>query len=232
VDERLRVARDLHDTLLQSFQGLLLRFQAVHSFLPGRAADARQVLETALDDAAQAISEARDAVQDLRGSAVVTSSLAKALEALGEGMAQDRKAGDQDRAAFSVEVEGTPENLHPILRDEIYRIAAEALRNAFHHARAGRIEVEIRYAAHRFRVLVRDDGIGIHANVLSHEGRPGHWGLRGMRERAKQIGGELEVWSEHAAGTEIELTVPASIAYQSYARRRFGLFKSKVGTNS
>ena len=232
VDERLRVARDLHDTLLQSFHGLLLRFQAVRNLLPGRAADARQVLETALDDAAQAITEARDAVQDLRGSAVVASNLAKALEALGEGMAQDGRTLDQDPTAFSVDVEGTAQNLHPILRDEVYRIAAEALRNAFHHARARRIEVEIRYAAHRFRILVRDDGIGIHANVLSQDGRPGHWGLRGMRERARHIGGELEVWSEYGAGTEIELTVPASIAYQSYARRRFGLFKSKVGTNS
>ncbi len=221
VDERLRVARDLHDTLLQSFQGVLLRFQAVHSFLPGRVADAKQVLETALDDAAQAITEARDAVQDLRGSAVVASSLAVALEALGEAMAQDGRVEAQDPTAFSVEVEGAPRNLHPILRDEVYRIAGEALRNAFHHARARRIEVELRYDPHRFRVRVRDDGIGIHESVLSQDGRPGHWGLRGMRERAKGIGGELEVWSEHAAGTEIELTVPASIAYQSYARRQF-----------
>jgi len=232
VDERLRVARDLHDTLLQSFQGVLLRFQAVQSFLPGRVAEAKHVLETALDDAAQAIIEARDAVQDLRGSTVVASSLAKAVESLGEAMAQEGRTQDQDPTAFSVEVEGTPEKLHPILRDEVYRIAAEALRNAFHHARARRIEVEIRYDAHRFRVRVRDDGIGIHASMLSQEGRPGHWGLRGMRERAKGVGGEFEVWSEHGAGTEIELTVPASIAYQSYARRRFRLFKSKVGTNS
>ena len=232
VEERTRIARELHDTLLQSFHGLLLRFQAAHNLLPGRAADARQVLETALDDAAQAITEARDAVQDLRGSTVVASSLAEAVEALGETMTEDRKAEDQDPTAFSVEVEGTPENLHPILRDEVYRIAAEALRNAFHHARARRIEVEIRYDPHRFRVRVRDDGIGIHANVLSQDGRPGHWGLRGMRERAKHIGGELEVWSEHGAGTEIELSVPASIAYQSYARRQFRLFKRKVGTHS
>jgi len=232
VDERLRVARDLHDTLLQSFQGVLLRFQAVHSFLPGRAAHARQVLETALDDAAQAITEAREAVQNLRGSTVVATSLARAVEALGEAMAQDRSTPDQDPTAFSVEVEGTPRNLHPILRDEVYRIAAEALRNAFHHARARRIEVEIRYDAHWFRVRVRDDGIGIHASVLSQEGRPGHWGLRGMRERAKGIGGEFELWSEQGAGTEIELILTASIAYQSYTRRHFRLFTNKVGTNS
>ncbi len=232
VEERTRIARELHDTLLQSFHGLLLRFQAVHNLLPGRAADARQVLETALDDAAQAITEARDAVQDLRGSTVVASSLAVALEAMGDVMAQDGRAEDQDPTAFSVEVEGAPRNLHPILRDEVYRIAGEALRNAFHHAQAPRIEVEIRYDPHRFRVRVRDDGIGIHESVLSQDGRPGHWGLRGMRERAKGIGGKLEVWSEHGAGTEIELTVPASIAYQSYARRQFRLFKRKVGTHS
>ena len=100
MDERLRVARDLHDTLLQSFQGVLLRFQAVQSFLPGRVAEAKQVLETALDDAAQAIIEARDAVQDLRGSTVVASSLAKAIEALGEAMSEDRRTHDQEPDCF------------------------------------------------------------------------------------------------------------------------------------
>jgi len=228
VEERTRIARELHDTLLQSFHGLMLRFQAVHNLLPARAADARQVLETALDDAAQAIIEARDAVQDLRGSTVVANSLAKAVESLGEEMAQ---AQNQDANVFLVEVAGTPHNLHPILRDEVYRITGEALRNAFRHARAQRIEVEIRYEPNRFRVRVRDDGIGIHESVLTQDGRPGHWGLRGMRERAKHIEGELEVWSEHGAGTEIELTVPASIAYESYARRQFRLFNRKAGTH-
>ena len=213
VDERLRVARELHDTLLQSFHGLLPRFQAVYNLLPGRVADAKQVLETALDDAGKAITEARDAVQGMRSSTVVTNDLAKAVETFGEELAAHQGATYGNAASFSAEMEGAPQDLHPILRDEIYRIAAEGLRNAFHHAQARRIEVEIRYGTRDFRVRVRDDGTGIDPSILGQEGRVGHFGLRGMRERAEQIGGKLEVWSERGAGTEIELTLPASLAY-------------------
>ena len=177
--ERTRIARELHDTLLQSFHGLIFRFQAADNLLPARATEAKQTLESALDDAAQAITEARDAVHELRSSALVTSDLAAAVTALGEELAVHHKtaAGSQDSATFLVEVEGTPQDLHPILRDEIYRIAGEGLRNAFRHARARRIEVEIRYDEHQLRVRIRDDGRGIDPTVLSHEGRAGHWGL-------------------------------------------------------
>jgi signal transduction histidine kinase len=232
VDERLRVARDLHDTLLQSFHGLLPRLQAAINLLPGRASDARQVLDAAVDDAAQAISEARDAVQDMRSSATTQNDLAKAIEAIGRELAAHHRDVTGDAPAFSVEVEGAAQDLHPILRDEIYRIASEALRNAFHHAQARRIEVEIRYDPRQLRVRLRDDGIGIDADVLRQEGREGHFGFRGMRERAKSIGGRLEIWGEQGAGTEVELIVPASVAYAGQAGRRSRLFKSKVGTNS
>jgi len=231
VDERLRVARDLHDTLLQSFHGLLPRLQAAVNLLPGRASDARQVLEAAVDDAAQAITEARDAVQDMRSSATTENDLAKAIEAVGNELAAHQRDATGGAPVFSLEVEGGAQDLHPILRDEIYRIASEALRNAFHHAQARRIEVEIRYDARQFRVRVRDDGVGIDPSML-HEGRAGHFGLPGMRERAKSIGGQLELWSEQGAGTEVELTIPASVAYGSGARRRFRLFRQKTGTNS
>jgi len=231
VDERLRVARDLHDTLLQSFQGLLLRFQAAVNLLPGRVADARQVLEAAVDDAAQAVTEARDAVQGMRSSTVVTNELAKAVEVLGKELAEPQRSANGHATAFSVEVEGAAQELHPILRDEVYRITGEAMRNAFRHARARRIEVEIRYDARKLRVRVRDDGAGMDASVLQ-EGRAGHYGIPGMRERAKAIGGQLEVWSEHGAGTEVELTIPASVAYGSHSGRRFRLFNRKAGTDS
>jgi len=231
VDERLRVARELHDTLLQSFHGLLMRFQAVQNLLPGRVADARQVLEAAVDDAAKAITEARDAVQDLRSSTVITNALAKAVEAMGKELAEQQRAADGNAAVFSTEIEGTPEQLHPILRDEVFRMTGEALRNAFHHARARRIEVEIRYDARELRVRVRDDGVGMDASVLN-EGRTGHYGLPGMRERAKSIGGQLDVWSEQGTGAEVELTIPASVAYAGHAGRRFRLFKGKKRTTS
>jgi signal transduction histidine kinase len=232
VTERMRIARDLHDTLLQSFQGLLPRFQAADNLLPGRAVEARQVLRTALEDAAQAVTEARDAVQDLRSSTTVTNDLAKAIEALGEELSAYRTSANGAATDFSVQVDGTPQHLHPMLRDEIYRIAGEALRNAFRHADAHRIEVQIEYDTREVRVRVRDDGIGIDANVVGQQGRPGHFGLKGMRERSKGIGGQLDVWSERRAGTEVELTIPASVAYRGHAGRRFRMFKSKAETTS
>ena len=229
VDERLRVARELHDTLLQSFHGVLPRLQPVYKLLPGRVSEAKEILSTTIDDAAQAITEARDAVQNLRSSTVVTNDLAKAVQTLGEDLAAHQTATNGDTATFAVEVEGAPKDLHPILRDEIYRITAEAVRNAFNHARARRIEVEIWYGAQDVRVRVRDDGAGIEPNVLGQEGREGHFGLAGMRERAEHIRGKLEVWSERGAGTEIELRVPASVAY-AHKPGRQSIFRRNAST--
>ena len=219
VSERTRIARELHDTLLQSFHGLLLRFQMVHDLLPTRAAEAKQHLASAIDQAAEAITEGRDAVQGLRASTTEVNDLVFAIQVIGEELAADE--GNRNSANFQVAMEGTPRNLHPILRDEIYRIATEALRNAFHHAQARNIEVEIRYDERQLRLRVRDDGKGIDPEVLEGAGRAGHWGLHGMRERAKLVGGSLDVWSEIGSGTEVDLNIPASAAYaRSTARRR------------
>jgi signal transduction histidine kinase/ligand-binding sensor domain-containing protein len=210
VSERMRIARDLHDTLLQSFQGVLLNFHAVTFLLPERPGDAKTTLKAAIEQASQAITEGRDAVQGLRSSTVVTSDLARALGALGEELG-DRS--DPHAPDFRVHVEGTPRDLAPILGDEVYRIAGEALRNAFRHARAAQIEVEIHYDRKQFRLRVRDDGKGIEPGVLDGRARDGHFGLAGMHERAKLVGGSLAVWSECDSGTEAELTIPAAIAY-------------------
>ena len=118
---------------------------------------------------------------------------------------------------FHVVVEGPPRDLHPILRDEIYAIAREAVRNAFRHAQARNIEAEITYSGSSFRLRIRDDGKGIDPGIVA-EGRAGHYGLPGMRERAKRIGGKLDVWTETGAGTEIELSIPGSIAYGTSPR--------------
>jgi signal transduction histidine kinase len=234
VGERTRIARDLHDTLLQSFQGLLLRFQVVDESLP--PGKAKEELERALDLAARAITEGRDAVQGLRSSTIETNDLARAIGALGEELAGDET--NPNRVEFSVEVEGTPRDLHPILRDEVYRIAGEALRNAFRHAQARRIEVAIGYGERQFRLRVRDDGKGIEPEVLAGQTRAGHFGLPGMRERAELIGGDLEVWSKRQSGTEVGLIIPAAIAYtRSSGGRPSRLltklpFAKKTGTNS
>ena len=214
--ERMRIARDLHDTLLQSFHGLLLRFQTVFQLLPERPLEAKENLESAIEAAASAITEGRDAVQGLRDSATQSNDLALAISTLGQDLATDSA---NHRAEFRVAVEGEARNLHPILRDEIYKITAEALRNAFRHAQAGQVEVEIRYDNEQFRLRVRDDGKGIDPVVLSGQGSEGHYGLPGMRERAKIMGAKLTVWSEVDAGTEVEVRIPASTAYAATRRR-------------
>ena len=211
IGERTSIARELHDTLLQSFHGLLLRFQIVSELLPDRPVEAKEQLDRSIDRAAEAITEARDAVQGLRTSTVQTNELARAINTLGEEFAGD--PAHLGPTAFRVTVEGAPRDLHPILRDEIYRIAAEGLRNAFRHAEAQQVEVEIRYDDQQFRLRVRDDGKGMDTAVLAGEGPEGHFGLRGMRERAGLIEGKLAIWSEVGVGTELELIVPASSAY-------------------
>jgi signal transduction histidine kinase/ligand-binding sensor domain-containing protein len=216
VGERTRIARELHDTLLQSFHGLLLRFQTASYLLPERPAEAKEKLDGAIAHAAKAITEGRDAVQGLRASTVDRNDLAVAIRTLGDELATDASANPP---AFRVGVEGEPRDLHPILRDEIYKIAAEALRNAFRHAQAGLVEVEIRYDDDEFRLRVRDDGKGIDRQVLAAQGIEGHYGLRGMPERADVIGGNLTVWSEVGAGTEVELRLPAGTVYATSARR-------------
>jgi signal transduction histidine kinase len=217
VGERTRIARELHDTLLQSFHGLLLRFQTASYLLSERPAEAQEKLDSAIEQAAKAITEGRDAVQGLRASTVERNDLALAIRTLGDELATDASA--HPPPAFRVAVEGHARDLHPIIRDEIYKIAGEALRNAVRHAQAGRVEVEIHYGSDEFRLRVRDDGKGIDQAVLAAHGVEGHYGLRGMPERAALIGGKLAVWSEVGAGTELELRIAASKAYDTLASR-------------
>jgi signal transduction histidine kinase/ligand-binding sensor domain-containing protein len=231
VGERTRIGRELHDTLLQSFHGVLLRFQTASYLLPARPAEAKEKLDGAIEHAAKAITEGRDAVQGLRASTLERTDLAVAIRTLGDELATDASA-DQP-PTFSVAVEGQTRDLHPMVRDEVYKIAAEALRNALRHAHAGRVEVEIRYDNEQFRLRVRDDGKGIDPVVLANQGLEGHYGLRGMPERAALIGGKLAVWSEAGVGTEVELHLPARIVYATPPRRTWWsrLFAPKPPAN-
>jgi len=181
-----------------------LKFHAVTYMLPDRP-EARTKLEGVIEQARAAISEGRDAVQGLRSSTLVNNELGPAISTFVQGLGGD--------PACRVQVEGASRELAPLVRDEIYRIAIEALRNAFRHSQAKHIEVEIHYARQQLQLRIRDDGKGIDQKILSEGGRPGHHGLPGMQERAKLAGGKLSVWSKPGSGTEIELTIPASIAY-------------------
>jgi signal transduction histidine kinase len=224
VAERTRIARDLHDTLLQRFHGLLLQFQAAFNLLPDRPRESKQVLAGAIDQVADAITESRDTVQGLRTSVLETNNLADSLRTLAEDLANE----SGHAAAVRVEVQGTPQALHPVVRDETFRIASEALRNAFRHADAKQIEVEICYDARQLRVWVRDDGKGIAPEVLGMGKKEGHFGLSGMRERAELVGGRLTIRSVMDTGTEVDFSAPGAQAYSRLSSARSWLPFKKV----
>jgi ligand-binding sensor domain-containing protein/signal transduction histidine kinase len=212
VAERTRIAQDLHDSLLQGFQALVIHLQAIRDMLPGRAAEAARELELALDRGDRSIEEGRDAVQGLRTLALVGSDLVESLTALNSELSAH---GRRDAPpSCRIIVEGRQRTLNPAIRDEVYRIAREALRNAHQHANARSLEVEIAYDNRDFSLRVRDDGEGVDRRVLAQGRRSGHWGLPGMKERARNLGGSLNIWSQPGAGTEIELRIPAGAAYQ------------------
>jgi signal transduction histidine kinase len=213
VAERTRIARDLHDTLLQDFQAVLLMFQSGLKLLPDRPVEARRNLQQALTNAIVATTTARNAVQDLRSPDVESDDLVRSLTKIAD------EVTGEDRPAVQVSASETPRPLKPMVRGEVYRIAAEALRNALRHAEAYQVLVDIRYDRRALRVRVRDDGVGIDDEVLGNKPPARHFGLHGMRERAEAVGGRLEVLSKPGEGTLVELSIPAAAAYAAAARR-------------
>lgn len=209
LNERTRIARELHDSLLQGFQGLMFRLQAVRQLLP--AGDAAKFLDSAMHVGDKAIGEGRDAVQSLRSSTFDGGDLATSLSALGTEL--EVGSEPSSRPQYRVVVEGRPRELTAVIRDEAYRIAREGVCNAYQHARADHVEVEVIFGDVDLTIRVRDDGLGVDSQILARGQRPGHWGLPGMRERSESLGGRLHVWSEGNAGTEVELRIPAQIAY-------------------
>lgn len=212
--ERMRIAQDLHDTLLQSLHALVLRFQAVSNLLPQRPREAKEILEVAIDRAAEALIESRDAVQQLRRPSNGSSDLAEVLTLMGHELGETHLHGAV-LPNFRVVVEGVPQPINPMVRDDLYRIGREAIGNAFRHAQATQIEVDLTYQPRALTLRVRDDGIGIDSTLLERGGRDGHWGLPGMRERAKGWGGRFNLWSQLHQGTEIEVSIPRAVAYST-----------------
>ncbi len=212
LEERERIARDLHDTLLQSVQGLILKFDAAAKQIP-RDQPAHDAIQKTLDRADEVLAEGRDRVRNLRGQDISSGGLPAAFQRVVEETSFDRKA------TLKTVVEGNVRDLHPMVREEAYCIGREALVNALTHSDGLRIEVEIAYGPRQFRLRIRDDGQGFDPKILEKGGRPGHWGLQGMRERANRIGADLKIWSGRQTGTEVELSVPGATAYQSERAR-------------
>jgi signal transduction histidine kinase/ligand-binding sensor domain-containing protein len=224
VNERTRIARELHDTLLQSFQGAVFQFQAARKSLLRNADNAMVVVDEAIHAAEEGIAEGRAAIRDLRPEPAAQRNLSELLDAAGRELATAHELNGE-APSYRVLVEGEQQEISPMLQDEVYRVIREVIRNAFAHAAASRIEVEIRYDQDQLRLRVRDDGKGIDPKILA-SGQSGHFGIPGMRERAQRIGAHLNFWSEMGAGAEVELTVPASIAYQKRRNgRRFWLLR-------
>lgn len=209
--ERTRIAQELHDTLLQGVLSASLQLHLVADRLPPDSKVGDRV-NRILQLMAQVVSEGRNAVKGLRLAPTESLDIEQEFSRI-QG---ELGIGDGEEVAFRVIVEGSRRPLHPILRDEALRIGREAVINAFRHAHATSIEVELEYAARQFRVLVRDNGLGIDPEVL-RSGREGHWGLPGMRERADQIGARLRVRSRDKMGAEVELSIPGHIAFRVVA---------------
>jgi len=220
-NERVQIARDLHDTLLQGIQGLMLRFHFAAEKVPG--GEVRSMLDDALSSADNILQEGRERVTHLRASPATRADLLKSLEMVGKGLSWN------NATAFAIHAEGTPRALKPAVHEELFYIGRESLNNAFRHAQAQRIEVILAYGPSEMRLVSRDDGCGMDA-TLQKEGRSGHWGLPGMRERASRIGATMECRSAPNAGTNITIIISARRAYDSarirdllhIARRKFG----------
>jgi len=213
--ERTRIAQELHDTLLQDFLSVSMQLHVAVATI-NEDSTAKPVLGRVLPLMSRVIEESRNAVRSLRSpydnSFNLEQAFSRVREEIGIGADID----------FRVIVEGSERPLHPVLRDDVYRIGREALVNAFRHSHARKIEIELEYASSRLHLMVRDDGGGIDPGKID-AGRDEHWGLPGMRERAERIGGQLHIWTMAKGGTEVELSVPGHIAFQGHGSK--GLWK-------
>lgn len=205
--ERTRIAQDLHDTLLQGFLSASMQLDVAADQLPSDS-PAKPLVARVLQLMRHVIDEGRTALKGLRSSDYGPKDLAQSFSDVQYELAVP------DNVDYRVTVRGTSRPLHPIIRDEVYRIGREALVNAFRHSRANTIEMEIEFGAQFLRLHVRDNGTGIDTHVL-RDGRDGHWGLKGMRERAVVIGATLKLRSRAGTGTEVEVVIPNQIAFES-----------------
>jgi signal transduction histidine kinase len=213
LSERIKIAQELHDTLLQGVISASMLLHVAADELPPESLSKRK-LTRVLALMSDVMEEGRRALRGLRGQQNSSSDLDQAFKRMREELAMD------ESIEFRVAEEGRRRQLHPTVRDDVYRIGREALVNAYRHSGAKAIEVEMEYGTRFFSVFVRDDGCGIRPDVL-RSGPEGHWGLIGMRERAEKIGGHLNIWTRKAGGTEIRLCIPNQIAFEDYHSSHF-----------
>jgi ligand-binding sensor domain-containing protein/signal transduction histidine kinase len=204
--EREALARDLHDTFLQGVHGLVLRFHTSTQML-SQDHPVRQSFEEALKQSDLVMLEGRSVLSRLHVKKAKAESLTETFASIGKDFCQ------LIPAKFDVIVSGRSRDLNAVVEEELVKIGREALFNAFRHARANQIEVEIHFGIFELRIRFRDNGIGIDPAILREGSVAGHYGLPSMRERASRIGARIELWSRPGAGTEIEIRIPGTIAY-------------------
>jgi signal transduction histidine kinase len=206
--------------LLQGFQGLMLHFQAVTKQL-GNPELARASMERTLSQGDEVMREGRMRVRDLRAEGITGEDFAESLAEFGQNLVQ------VSSTLFALIVVGNQRPLNPVVQDEVFQVMREAITNAFAHAHASKVEVEVTYGRSKFKARVRDNGCGITKDILDN-GRAGHWGLFTMRERAKKIGAELRIESNARAGSEITLSMPVTLAYHDNRLSRWAMIKGAV----
>jgi signal transduction histidine kinase len=204
-----------HVARLQSFQGLMFRLQAVRNLLPAQPDEAITVLDTALVRGEDAIDQARNAVDGLRASEKVEPNLESGLTAIAAATALLCKIDEPP--SWEVTTRGRVREIPRTVLYELYQVAQEALSNAFRHARARRITVEVRYSADALRISVTDDGVGFDEAPLQSERGRRHWGLLGMSERVERLGGETLLRSRPRHGTTVSVSIPAGVAYGEWS---------------
>jgi len=215
--ERTRIARELHDTLLQTVQGSkFVADDALEKY--DDSVHVGRALERLSKWLGQATQEGRAALNSLRTSSTETKDLAAALRRATEECMTDSSL------AVKFSAIGDPRNMHPIARDEIYRIGYEAIRNACEHASASELDIHLNYADD-LTLQVNDNGSGIEPAIVA-EGKSGHFGLKGMRERAERIGSQLTLVSSPNAGISISLVVPGKVIYRNASISRLDKIKS------
>jgi len=217
--ERTRIAQELHDTLLQGFLSASMQLHVAEDTLPDTS-PAKPIVAHVLELMHKVIDEGRNVVRGLRSTETIRE-LDQALSSVPDEMGLRREID------FRIVVEGQSRPLSPLVRDDVYRMGREALVNAFRHSGANRIQLELEYGIKELRLVVRDDGRGIDEQVL-RSGREGHWGLPGMRERAERIGAQLRVWSNPEQGTEVQLSIPGQVAFESNSKGRASNWLSKL----
>jgi signal transduction histidine kinase/ligand-binding sensor domain-containing protein len=205
--DRAHIAVELHDTLIQDLAALSLQTEIIDDQLPQEPDAAKHTLETLRVRMQRVVSDGRRGITELHLGVTRGEDLADALSRA----AQELRS--PNGPSFHVVVQGQPRSLHPLVGDEVYRIAREAIVNAFRHAAARRIDVEVSFTSDELRVRILDDGRGVSEDVVA-AGRPGHFGLQGMRTRARNIGASLNVWTRVDEGTEVALIVPGRSAFQ------------------